>query len=112
MYALDPNGTVKWQYATGDKVRSSAAVNANGTTYFGSDDNYLYALNPDGTLIWQYEVDNDIESSPTIGPDGTIYFVSNDGYLYALKGPSTLAGSSWPKFRHDRKNNGRIGARQ
>jgi len=112
LYALDPNGTVKWQYATGDKVRSSAAVNANGTTYFGSDDNYLYALNPDGTLIWQYEADNDIESSPTIGPDGTIYFVSNDGYLYALKGPSTLAGSSWPKFRHDRKNNGRIGARQ
>ena len=111
LYALDPNGTVKWQHATGDKVRSSPAVNANGTIYFGSDDNYLYALNPDDTLIWQYEVDNDIESSPTIGPDGTIYFVSNDGYLYALKGTNTLAGSSWPKFRHDRKNNGRIGAR-
>lgn len=111
LYALDPSGTRKWQYATGDKVRSSPAVNANGTIYFGSDDNFLYALNPDSTLLFQYEVDNDIESSPTIGPDGTIYFVSNDGYLYALKGTSTLAGSSWPKFRHDRKNNGRIGAR-
>ncbi len=111
LYTLDPNGTVTRQFATGDKVRSSPAINATGTTYFGSDDNYLYALNPDGTLVWQYEVDNDIESSPTIGPDGTVYFVSNDGYLYALKGTSTLAGSSWPKFRHDRKNNGRIGAR-
>jgi outer membrane protein assembly factor BamB len=108
-YALDPDGTTKWRYATGDKVRSSPAINANGTTYFGSDDNYLYALNPDGTLVWQYEADNDIESSPTIGPDGTIYFISNDGYLYALKGTSPLAASSWPKFRHDRKNSGRIG---
>lgn len=112
LYVLDPSGTVTKRYATGDKVRSSPAVNANGTIYFGSDDNYLYALNPDGTPVWQYEVDNDIESSPTIGPDGTIYFVSNDGHLYALKGTSTLAGSSWPKFRHDRKNNGRIGAKR
>ncbi len=111
LYALNPDGSTKWWYVTGDKVNSSPAINANGTIYFGSDDNYLRALNPDGTLIWQYEVDNDIESSPTIGPDGTIYFVSNDGYLYALKGTSTLAGSSWPKFRHDRKNNGRFGAK-
>jgi len=111
LYALNPDGSTKWWYVTGDKVRSSPAISANGIVYFGSDDNFLYALNPDGTLFWQYEVDNDIESSPTVGPDGTIYFVSNDGYLYALKGTSTLAGSSWPKFRHDIRNNGRIGAR-
>ncbi len=110
-YALNPDGTTKWRYGTGDNVNSSPAINANGTVYFGSDDNNLYALGPDSILIWQYPTDFNIESSPTIGTDGRIYFVGYDGYLYALKGYSPLATSSWPKFRHDLKNNGRIGGR-
>ena len=110
-YALNPDGTVKWQYMTGDNVNSSAAINTNGTVYFGSFDNNLYALGADGTVAWWYSTDNDIESSPTIGTDGKIYFVGDDCYLYALKGYSPLAGSSWPKFRHDLKNTGRSGAR-
>jgi hypothetical protein len=61
--------------------------------------------------VFRYPTDNDIESSPTIGPDGKIYFVGFDGFLYQLKGTSPLAGSSWPKFRHDIKNNGRFGAK-
>jgi outer membrane protein assembly factor BamB len=111
-YAMNPDGTMKWRYATGDAVNSSPVVSSNGTVYFGSFDNNLYALAPDSTLIWWYPTDNDIESSPTIGPDGKIYFVSNDGYLYKLKGYSPLAGSNWPKFRHDLKNNGRVGAKR
>jgi outer membrane protein assembly factor BamB len=108
-YALNPDGSTKWRYVTGDKINSSPAISSNGTVYFGSDDNNLYALNADSTLVWSYETDNDIESSPTIGPDGKIYFIGNDGYLYALKGYSPLASSNWPKFRHDLKNNGRVG---
>jgi outer membrane protein assembly factor BamB len=111
-YALTSSGMMKWRYATSDVVSSSPAINSNGTVYFGSFDNNLYALNPDGTLVWWYPTDNDIESSPTIGADGKIYFLSNDGYLYVLKGYSPLAGSTWPKFRHDIKNNGRVGAKQ
>lgn len=110
-YAMNPDGTIKWQYMTGDNVNSSAVINANGTIYFGSNDNNLYALDPDGTLVWWYPTDNDIESSPTIGTDGKIYFVGFDGYLYQLKGYSPLSGSSWPKFRHDLKNNGRVGGK-
>ena len=109
LYAFNPDSTLKWRYAAGEAVDGSPAVNSDGTVYFGSDDNYLYALSPEGTLIWRYETDGDIESSPAIGPDGTIYFTSYDGYLYALKGTSGLASSSWPKFRHDMNNTGRIG---
>ena len=108
-YALDSSGTTKWRYMTGDYVNSSPAISSNGTVIFGSDDNSLYALGPDGVLTWSYPTDFNIESSPTIGPDGKIYFVGFDGYLYALKGTSPLAGSSWPKFRHDVKNAGRVG---
>jgi outer membrane protein assembly factor BamB len=109
VYAINPDGTLKWQYATGEDVIGSPAVSSDGTVYIGSDDNYLHAVNPDGVLIWRYETSGDIESSPAIGPDGTVYFTSYDGYLYALKGTGTLADSSWPKFRHDLRNTGRVG---
>jgi outer membrane protein assembly factor BamB len=111
-YALNPDGSTRWRYVTDDKIYSSPAINANGTVFFGSDDNNLYALGADSTPVWLYPTDNDIESSPTIGPDGKIYFLSNDGYLYALKGYSPLSGGNWPKFRHDIKNNGRVGAKR
>jgi outer membrane protein assembly factor BamB len=108
-YALNPDGTLRWWYMTGDNVNSSPAISSNGTIYFGSDDNYLYALGADSVLTWSYPTAFNIESSPTIGPDGTVYFVGYDGYLYALRGTSPLAGSAWPKFRHDIKNTGRSG---
>jgi outer membrane protein assembly factor BamB len=109
LYALNPDGTLRWRYVTGDNVNSSPAISSNGTVYFGSSDNNLHALGADGVLAWWYPTDNDIESSPTISTDGKIYFVGFDGYLYALKGHSPLSSSSWPKFRHDIKNNGRVG---
>jgi outer membrane protein assembly factor BamB len=110
-YAVNPDGSTKWRYVTGDDVNSSPAISANGTIYFGSNDDNLYALGPDSVPVYKYPTDYDLESSPTIGPDGKVYFVGFDGYLYQLKGTSPLAGTSWPKFRHDITNNGRAGAK-
>ena len=108
---MNPDGTTKWRYVTGSDDNSSPAISSNGTVYFGSDNDTLYALGPDSIPVWKYSTDFPIESSPTIGPDGKIYFVGYDGYLYQLKGTSPLASSNWPKFRHDPKNNGRVGAK-
>ena len=44
MYALTPQGQLKWSFATGDDAYSSPAVGADGTVYVGSDDGKLYAL--------------------------------------------------------------------
>jgi outer membrane protein assembly factor BamB len=74
LYALNPNGTLKWSYSTDGDIYSSPAIGTDGTIYFGSYDNYLYALNPDGTLKWRYDSGTDVNSSPAIGSDGTIYF--------------------------------------
>ena len=38
-----------WNFTTGDDVKSSPAIGADCTIYFGSNDNKVYALNPDGT---------------------------------------------------------------
>jgi outer membrane protein assembly factor BamB len=74
LYALNPDGTLKWSFSTNRDIYSSPAIGSDGTIYFGSYDNYLYALNPDGSLKWKYDAGTSIHSSPAIGADGTIYF--------------------------------------
>ena len=82
--ALDPGGSLKWQYATDDWIESSPAIDSDGTVYVGSDDCFVYALNPDGTLKWRYETEGCVQTSPAIGRDGTIYVATGDGFLCAL----------------------------
>ncbi len=38
LYALNPNGALRWRYLTGSPVGSSPAVGADGTLYVGSLD--------------------------------------------------------------------------
>ena len=52
-YAVKPDGTKKWEFATGGAVSASPAIAADGTIYFGSE-NTLYALKPDGTKNWEF----------------------------------------------------------
>jgi hypothetical protein len=46
LYAINPNGSQKWRFLTGDAVHSSPAIGTDGTIYVGSDDGYLYAISP------------------------------------------------------------------
>jgi len=92
LYALNPNGTLKWRYETWEtgSVPSSPAIGADGIVYVGSRDQYLYALNPDGTLKWRYETGSSVSSSPAICVDGTVYVGSWDHSLYALNPDGSL----------------------
>jgi outer membrane protein assembly factor BamB/chitodextrinase len=76
MYALYPNGTLKWKYRTGGTfpgIDSSPTIGADGTIYVGASDQKLYAFNPNGTIKWTYLTGGMIYSSPCIAADGTIY---------------------------------------
>ncbi len=44
VYAIKPNGTLKWKFKTGDYVTCSPAIASDGTIYIGSWDNNLYAI--------------------------------------------------------------------
>ena len=99
LYALNPDGTEKWRFKTGDAVISSPAVGSNGTIYFGSKDAYFYAVNPDGTKRWRYQAGGAIHSSPAVGSDGTLYISDTANTLYAVTSSSSgPADSSWPMF--------------
>ena len=50
LYAINPDGSLKWRYQTGGYVGSSPAVAADGTVYVGSANNYLYAIVGDSPL--------------------------------------------------------------
>jgi len=89
LYAIRPDGSLKWRYKTGDRTYSSPAIADDGTIHVGSHDNYLYAIYPDGSLRWRYATSGG-ESSPAIGGDGIIYFGSDDDYLYAIYPDGTL----------------------
>jgi outer membrane protein assembly factor BamB len=94
LYAINPDGTLKWRCLTQGSVRSSPAIGADGTVYFGSDDNHLYALDPnDGTVKWSYLTSGHVQTAPAIAVDGTAYVGSHDNRLYALNPDGTLKWS-------------------
>src|SRR5208282_5569328 len=85
LYAVNPNGTQKWAYTTGDIVESSPAIGSDGTIYFSTWSGNLYALNSSGGLEWESSgIDVAASTSPAIGSDGTLYVGGADVVLYAI----------------------------
>ena len=90
LFAIYPNGTLRWNYYAGGLIWFMCpAIAEDGTIYFGSWDNNLHALNPDGSLKWKFDTNCNIVSDPVIAEDGTIYFGTFGGpwttpKLYAI----------------------------
>ncbi len=91
LYALNPDGTPKWQSPLGS-VDCSAAIGSDGTVYVGAGSGYL-ALNPaDGSQMWAFApVDGQADSTPALGAGGRVYLTSNSNELYALNPDGTVA---------------------
>lgn len=103
VYAVNPDGTLRWRYAVPGQrhVRASPAIGSDGTIYIttkawydpanGAQPALAFAMNPEGTVKWTYEipptnelVPADSYTSPAIGADGTIYFAAENGFIFAL----------------------------
>jgi outer membrane protein assembly factor BamB len=87
LFAVNPDGTRKWAFPTGDGVESSPAIGHDGTIYFGSFDSCVYAIRDEGDhgrLLWKFKTGGPVDASPTVGGDGTIYIGSRDSILYAF----------------------------
>ncbi len=112
LIAHDPDATEKWIFQhDGDypgAYISSAAVDSNGTIYFGSLDEHLYAVHPDGSFHWDFAAHSQVHSSPIIGPDGTLYICTATHLVAFHTGSSGPASSTWPMYRHDPERSGRL----
>ena len=78
LYALNPDGTVKWRFETGGDLFASPTIGSDGTIYIGSADRQIYAINPNGTLKWIVPTKSVFTSSAAIAADGTIYVAGTD----------------------------------
>lgn len=90
IYALNPDGSPKWQVPTGNFIFCSPSIGSDGTVYVSSTDGYVYAVNPDGTIKWRFESGGFGNSSPALAPDGTIYIGAYDNNLYAITSTGNL----------------------
>jgi outer membrane protein assembly factor BamB len=92
LYAINPDGTLKWKFNSKDNIASAPAIGEDGTIYFGgmSPGNRIYAVYPDGTEKWSYPTGDVITSDPAIADDGTVYIGSQDDYLYAMNPNGTM----------------------
>ena len=103
LYALYPNGTLKWKCDIGCWIETPCAIAEDGTIYAPTSNPWdgLYAVNPNGTKKWRFGCGK-ILSSPAIDNDGIIYFGTDDGSkdkgsIYALYPNKTI---KW-RFRPD-----------
>ena len=92
LYAINPDGTQKWQYQIAlGQARATPVLGADGTIYWGTWNSGLLAIDPDnGTEIWQYEPAGLISSTAAVAADGTIYFGSRGNSFHALNTDGTL----------------------
>jgi len=93
---------LKWTYATGDYIYdSSAAIDANGTAYIGSRDNYVYAIESDGTVAWSFDMHGKVDSGPAVDAEGNVYVDAwsepPGGHLYKLNSTGVAVWSYYTR---------------
>ena len=94
LYALYPDGTLKWKLDCYSSISSSPAIGADGTIYVGAYSGTIFSVDIYGNENWRYQTGDYVLSSPAIDKNGVVYVGSFDGTLYALNHDGTL----WWKF--------------
>ena len=84
MYALRPDGSVKWILQTGGPS-GPVAVGADNTTYIAIGGT-IQAISPAGARVWQFTDPNSqgVMGGPAVGPDGKVYAVMDMAGLGAI----------------------------
>ena len=84
LYALNPDGTEKWNYSINFELETTPAIGDDGTIYLPDSYVHFYAINPNGTIKWKFNMNDDCFGAPIIGDDGRIYFGTEEGKLFSL----------------------------
>ncbi|MBB6672915.1 S-layer homology domain-containing protein [Cohnella nanjingensis] len=101
LYALQPDGSQKWNYHAEGVTMSPPSVGGDGTIYAGTTNGLLYAFKPNGGVKWTFSTSNPIYEHPVIGADGTIYVESyskdSGAVLFAVNPDHS---KKWSRDRH------------
>jgi len=83
IYAINPDGTLKWQFSTSSSIQAWPSLGHDGTIYAGNEAGIFFAINRNGTEKWRYTDSNPIRTDIAVAEDGTIYYCAG-GFLKAL----------------------------
>jgi outer membrane protein assembly factor BamB len=74
LWALNPDGSVKWKSALANSTTGGIVVGADGSIYFGDIAGTLHAFNSDGSPKFT-KASVAGQTIPAVGSDGTLYLV-------------------------------------
>lgn len=104
-YALHADGSLKWQYRTGEVIDSAAAIGLpdphNGispVTFISGDGNMYQVRSDSGAMVWKFEAElrpevsfnRWFEGNVAAGFDGTLYAGNSNFLYYAINPDGTL----------------------
>jgi len=82
LQAINPNGTLKWEYQLVASADSGPVIGPEGNIYLlvedGNGISFLYAWDGDGQILWMFPTDDGSHSTPAVGDDGVVYFGTGD----------------------------------
>ncbi|GAB4579150.1 MAG: hypothetical protein Fur0022_18880 [Anaerolineales bacterium] len=78
LYALTPDGRVKWQFTLPARGVETPALAPDGTLYVTDREGALNAISPAGEAVWRFVPPEGraATSGPVVGPEGNIYYAS------------------------------------
>jgi len=90
MYAVNPDGTLKWSCLTGGAIRYGLSMSPDGSTvYATSSDGRAYAVNSaNGAMRWISSAIAPVYNC-AVADDGSIYVGSMSGKVYAFSANGT-----------------------
>lgn len=93
LYALNPDGSKRWQYEGPGEFDSAPALGADGTLYIGDEARRCLAIDPQGQLRFSFISGGPVRAGAAVRNDGIVLFAAYDGLLYALRPDGSLAWS-------------------
>jgi outer membrane protein assembly factor BamB len=102
LYALHPDGSLKWTNTSAqDWIETAPVIADDGTVYIGSWDQHIYAIDgSNGALKWSFATGSIISCPVALAAGGsTVVAASEDGLLYGLNTSGELqwfyAAAEW-----------------
>ncbi len=84
LFALTPEGRVRWKVDTPSSVEVSPAVASGGVVVFGSNDEREYGVDPNGHVRWRVAIGNFTYSSPLTLAGHRVIFGNHSGQMTML----------------------------
>lgn len=101
IYAINPDGTLKWHYPSTAAVQTSPIVDNRGYIHFVDAEATYYVLTAEGELFSSLSLGDACASSPVMDANGNLYVVVNANGQFQVvcassKGDSYATDSPWP----------------